>query len=75
METHHPPHPGEVIGDEIIEAMGLNVIDAAKDTAAGLKTTAEIRRVCRFGASVLCGSGSRWCSFNWSSGSRNGQGV
>lgn len=55
MERHHLPHPGEVIGGEIIEAMGLNVIDAAKDTTAGCKTTAEVRRVCRFGASALCG--------------------
>ncbi|MCX6607834.1 MAG: HigA family addiction module antitoxin [Acidobacteria bacterium] len=30
MAMHNPPHPGEVIRTEIIEAMGLTVTDAAK---------------------------------------------
>jgi antitoxin HigA-1 len=30
MPMHNPPHPGEVIRTEIIEANGLSVTDAAK---------------------------------------------
>ena len=30
MPMHNPPHPGEVIRAEIIEAIGLTVTDAAK---------------------------------------------
>ena len=29
MEMHHPPHCGELIGDEMVKAMDLNVTDAA----------------------------------------------
>ena len=30
LPMHNPPHPGEVIRAEIIEAIGLTVTDAAK---------------------------------------------
>ena len=33
MPMHNPPHPGEVIRAEIIEAIGLTVTDAAKARA------------------------------------------
>ena len=50
MPMHNPPHPGEVIRTEIVEANGLTVTDAAKAS-------------CPFGTPAkLKNSGQRGCA-------------